>query len=45
MKKGAYSRATAATKLNDVSSRSHAVFIVTIEQMNYDETYLFDDNT
>lgn len=32
LKKGAYSRATAATNMNDVSSRSHAVFIVTLEQ-------------
>ena len=27
-------RATAATKMNDVSSRSHAVFIMIVEQMN-----------
>ena len=33
MKKGASSRATASTNMNDVSSRSHAVFIITIEQM------------
>eukprot|EP01022_Parablepharisma_sp_SALTPOND_P019294 TRINITY_DN326_c0_g2_i1.p1 TRINITY_DN326_c0_g2~~TRINITY_DN326_c0_g2_i1.p1 ORF type:complete len:791 (+),score=81.13 TRINITY_DN326_c0_g2_i1:641-3013(+) len=33
MKKGEHSRATAATKLNDVSSRSHAVFIIVVEQM------------
>lgn len=33
MKKGATSRATASTNMNDVSSRSHAVFIVTIEQL------------
>ena len=26
-------RATAATKMNDVSSRSHAVFIIIVEQM------------
>jgi hypothetical protein len=31
MKKGALSRNTAATKMNDVSSRSHAVFIITVE--------------
>ncbi len=31
IKKGALSRATASTKMNDVSSRSHAVFIITIE--------------
>lgn len=34
MKKGQQSRATAATKLNDVSSRSHAVFIIVVEQMS-----------
>lgn len=33
MQKGAMSRATASTKMNDVSSRSHAVFIIIIEQM------------
>jgi Kinesin motor domain len=27
------SRATAATNMNDVSSRSHAVFIITLEQI------------
>lgn len=31
MKKGASSRATASTKMNDLSSRSHAVFIITVE--------------
>jgi hypothetical protein len=34
IKKGAQSRATAATKMNDVSSRSHAVFIIIIEQLS-----------
>lgn len=33
LKKGTQTRATAATKVNDVSSRSHAVFIITVEQM------------
>lgn len=33
MRKGATSRTTASTNMNDVSSRSHAVFIITIEQM------------
>mmetsp|Transcript_45311 Transcript_45311/g.61463 ORF Transcript_45311/g.61463 Transcript_45311/m.61463 type:complete len:194 (+) Transcript_45311:993-1574(+) len=33
MKKGALSRATASTKMNDMSSRSHAVFIIIVEQM------------
>ena len=31
IKKGTASRSTAATKMNDVSSRSHAVFIVIVE--------------
>lgn len=31
---GQQSRTTAATKLNDVSSRSHAVFIITVEQVS-----------
>lgn len=34
MQRGAMVRATAATKMNDVSSRSHAVFIMIVEQMN-----------
>jgi kinesin family protein 3/17 len=29
--KGANSRSTASTKMNDVSSRSHAVFIIIVE--------------
>ena len=33
MGKGALSRATAQTKMNDMSSRSHAVFIIIVEQM------------
>jgi len=33
LQRGASSRATACTKMNDVSSRSHAVFVVTVEQM------------
>jgi len=33
MQRGAMVRATAATKMNDVSSRSHAVFIMIVEQM------------
>eukprot|EP00345_Euplotes_harpa_P000188 CAMPEP_0168321164 /NCGR_PEP_ID=MMETSP0213-20121227/2108_1 /TAXON_ID=151035 /ORGANISM="Euplotes harpa, Strain FSP1.4" /LENGTH=612 /DNA_ID=CAMNT_0008322763 /DNA_START=496 /DNA_END=2336 /DNA_ORIENTATION=- len=33
MKDGMRNRATAATKMNDVSSRSHAVFIIIVEQM------------
>ena len=34
IKRGAASRATAFTKMNDVSSRSHAVFIIVVEQLN-----------
>lgn len=33
MRKGNSRRATASTKMNEVSSRSHAVFIVTVEQI------------
>ena len=33
MQRGALSRATATTKMNDLSSRSHAVFIIIVEQM------------
>jgi len=33
LQKGANNRNTSATKMNDVSSRSHAVFITTVEQM------------
>jgi kinesin family protein 3/17 len=40
MQKGALSRATATTKMNDLSSRSHAVFIIIVEQMtNLEEQY------
>lgn len=34
LKKGAYSRKTAETKMNNISSRSHAVFIIIVEQMS-----------
>ena len=34
MQRGALSRATASTKMNDMSSRSHAVFLIIVEQMN-----------
>ena len=37
MQRGAMARATAATKMNDVSSRSHAVFIIIVEQMTMSE--------
>ena len=40
MQRGALSRATATTKMNDLSSRSHAVFLIIVEQMNT----LVDDN-
>lgn len=33
LQKGALSRATASTNMNDLSSRSHAVFIIVVEQM------------
>ena len=33
MQKGSLGRATATTKMNDMSSRSHAVFIIIVEQM------------
>jgi hypothetical protein len=41
--KGAQFRATASTKMNDVSSRSHAVFIIIVEQMSMVE-YTETDN-
>ncbi len=37
IKIGAKSRATAKTNMNESSSRSHAVFIITIEQMRQSE--------
>lgn len=37
MQRGAMVRATASTKMNDVSSRSHAVFIMIVEQMTMNE--------
>ena len=36
MIKGQQARAQASTKMNDVSSRSHAVFIIIVEQMKQD---------
>lgn len=33
LQRGAASRATASTKMNDVSSRSHAVFMIIVEQL------------
>lgn len=33
LEKGANARVTASTKMNDLSSRSHAVFIIIVEQM------------
>jgi hypothetical protein len=38
IKMGARSRATAKTNMNELSSRSHAVFIITIEQMRENVT-------
>ena len=37
MERGHIYRATASTKMNDLSSRSHAVFIVIVEQMSISE--------
>jgi kinesin family protein 3/17 len=37
MERGHNLRATASTKMNDLSSRSHAVFIVVVEMMNCQE--------
>lgn len=37
MQKGEMTRATASTKMNDLSSRSHAVFIIIVEHMNVNE--------
>lgn len=34
MQKGSLARATAQTKMNDLSSRSHAVFLIIVEQMS-----------
>jgi len=41
IQKGALNRATAATRMNDMSSRSHAVFIIIVEQM----TTTLDEDT
>jgi len=37
MQRGAVTRATASTKMNEISSRSHAVFIIIAEQLEYIE--------
>jgi len=37
MQRGASTRATAPTKMNEISSRSHAVFIIILEQLEYVE--------
>jgi hypothetical protein len=36
MRKGDLSRTTASTKMNDTSSRSHAVFTITLKQIHHD---------
>lgn len=36
MRKGDISRTTASTKMNDTSSRSHAVFTITLKQIHHD---------
>ncbi|KAM3140197.1 hypothetical protein pb186bvf_007750 [Paramecium bursaria] len=41
IQKGASSRATASTKMNDVSSRSHAVFIIIVEQMTEEDQHKY----
>jgi len=42
MNAGSSNRATACTKMNDVSSRSHALFIITVEQSQV--TFFNKDN-
>mmetsp|Transcript_29510 Transcript_29510/g.28671 ORF Transcript_29510/g.28671 Transcript_29510/m.28671 type:complete len:357 (+) Transcript_29510:521-1591(+) len=44
MQRGASVRATASTKMNDVSSRSHAVFIIIVEQMSMNNEVLNNQN-
>lgn len=44
MKDGMRNRATAATKMNDVSSRSHAVFVIIVEQMKSIKESSTDNN-
>lgn len=44
IQKGAQSRATASTKMNDVSSRSHAVFMIVVEQMTISDEGEDDTN-
>jgi len=39
LEKGANARATASTKMNDISSRSHAVFIIIVEQMKLEDEF------
>ena len=34
IRQGSAARATSATKLNDVSSRSHAIFVIIVEQQH-----------
>ncbi len=44
MQRGAMVRATASTKMNDVSSRSHAVFIIIVEQMSMNAEVMNNQN-
>ncbi len=44
MQKGALSRATATTKMNDLSSRSHAVFVIIVEQMTAEDGHSVEDD-
>jgi hypothetical protein len=44
MEKGASARSTASTKSNDLSSRSHAIFLIIVEQMESTEPFLTNSN-
>lgn len=39
LERGGYHRTTAATLMNDASSRSHAIFTIFIEQHKFDDLY------
>ena len=45
MQKGTNSRVTASTRLNDLSSRSHAVFIIIVEQMTTENDSPTEDSS
>lgn len=44
LERGALHRSTASTLMNEVSSRSHAIFTIFIEQHQITEIYKADDN-